>query len=434
MTDQQVTLPDTTSMSFLIDEARTMPFANGVGVVMNIETLKNEGFTLASSHDGGTVINNHELHVLTSNQRSWYAQVDPEDGSCAYAGEQFKDGLRLCEDPGPDGQCAKNPGHVHTCGGILSLSWSDNHLVWVSCRQDTRPKVYSRAQQTFGSEANDPGSVQKSDFVAFATDADKRLRDDPANFAAFFDKLTDEQVAQLMYKLPIRQWTFQRQAREFLKDHTEEQFFAFVEGQDEVDQGLYLKDPQSGGKADDLRNAHKRGQAVRKARDYLEKEGPANFVLYVNGLDAADRTAIEGYPELASVLTGGSGGGGDPLSAESVSARFGITVDEIDWAMVQGINEKALKDTPNAGQVAFWQLPTGQVLIGQDQQPETYRKLIELVRDKQANPTGKQPNGKITVTKGGAFSKGKLAINGCTDEAAMRTAIEAVSDKSMTFT
>jgi hypothetical protein len=429
MTDQPITLPDGFSMSFLIDEARTMPFANGVGVVMNIESLKKEGFTLASSHDGGTQIHNHALHVLTSNQRSWYAQVDPEDGSCRYAGEDFPDGARLCEDPGPAGKCVQNPGHVHTCGGILGLSFQDPNLVWVSCRQDADPKVWSKGQQTFGSEANDPTNVQTSEFTTFAAAADKRLRDDPANFATFFDTLSDEQIAQLMYKLPIRQWSFQRQARDWLKGGaTDEQFYAMVQGQDDTDQGLYLKDPQSGTKADDLRAAFERGKVVREAREYLEKNGPDNFVIYVNRLFPAKRTIVEG-----SDLAGALQVKGDATSAESQSARFGMTVDEIDWSMVQAVNQKALKDAPDGGQVSFWQLPTGEVLIGKDQQPETYRKLIELVRDSVANPTGNKPNGSITVTKGGAFSRGKLQITGATDQEKMRASISKVSDKSCTF-
>lgn len=431
MTDQTITLPDTFTMSFLIDEARIMPFTNAVGVVMNIETLKKEGFTLSSYHEGGTPVHNHALHVLTSNQRAWYAQVDPEDGSCAYAGELVKDGARLCEDPGPDGQCAQNPGHVHTCGGILGMAWADPNLVWVSCRQDVDPKVYSKGQQTFGSEKNDPGNVQKSDFAAFAADASKKLRDDPANFATFFDSLTDEQHAQLMPQLPIRQWTFQRQAREWInKDATDEQFYAFVEGQDETDQGLYLKDPQSGPKADDLRDAHKRGKVIRAAREYFEKNGPQNLMLHVNRLSDEERAIIENS-DLAEHLVVEDGG--DAIGPEAQSAKFGMTVDEIDWSMVEAVNQKAIKDTPGGGQVAFWQLPTGEVLIGKDQQPETYRKLIELVRDSNANPSGGRPNGNITVTKGSAFSKGKLQITGATDQAAMRTAIESFSDKAIAF-
>lgn len=424
MTDQAITLPDGWTMSFLIDEARIMPFSNGVGVVMNIDTLQNEGFALASQHRGGEQIHNHVLHVLTSNQRSWYAQVDPEDGSCRYAGEHFPDGARLCEDPGPDGECANNPGGTHTCGGILSMTWPDPNLVWVSCRQDLDPNVRSKPQFTFGSEANDPTNVEKTEFVDFATDAEKRLRENPDGFATYFDSLTDEQVAQLLYKLPIRQWTFQRQAHAFLNDGaTDEQFYAFIEGQDDTDRGLYMRDR-------DLRAAWERGKVVRTARDYLDSAGATNFVLYVNEMDPTERALVESYPDLAALLDVGDD---DPLSAESQSAKYGMTVDEIDWSMVQAVNEKAIKDTPNNGDVAFWQLPAGEILIGKDQQPETYRKLIELVRDQGAVPTGDKPNGTIKVTKGGAFSKGGLAVTGATNQDRMRALIKEFSDKTVTF-
>jgi hypothetical protein len=426
--DEPVKLPEGWSISFLIDAARVMPFSNGVGVVMNIGSLQQEGFTLSSFHDGGEEISNHLLGVLTNNQRAWYAQVDPEDGSCYYAGDHFTDGLRLCEDPGPDGQCAQNPRGVHTCGGLLSLAWPDPNLVWVSCRQDPNPASFSanKPQMFFGegAESAHPKDEPTSEFVDFANAAEKQLKDDPDGFATWFDGLTDEQIAQLMYKLPIRKWSFQRQAREWLKGGaTEEQFFAFVEGQDEVDHGLYLKD------APDLAQAHERGKFVRHARDYLEAQGPQNFLLYANGLDKDARAVLEAYPDLAQAL----GGTGDATSAEAQSQRFGITVDEIDWSMVQGVSEKAIKDAPDGGQVPFWQLPTGQVLIGGPLQPETYRKLIELVRDGEPNPTGNAPNGTIKVTKGGLTSKGKLEVAGATDEDTMTSWIGSFSDKKIVF-
>lgn len=421
LTDQEVIVPEGMTMSFLIDASRVMPFSNGVGVVMNIATLQDEGFSLSSSHQGGEKIANHQLHVLTNNQRGWYAQVDPEDGSCYYAGESFGDGLRLCEDPGPDGQCASNPGGVHTCGGILSFTFSSPDLYWVSCRQDpTSQRMHP--QQTFGSEANDREHVQSSDFVAFANQVEQKLKDDPAGFADYFDSLTPEQVAQVLYKQPVRRWSFQREARSWLASGTtEEQLYAFILGQDDADQGLYLADKE-------LKAAYDRGKFVRQAREYLEGHGEDNFRLYVNGLDRSAQDILATYPDLASVLAVT----GDPLGAGAQSARFGISVAEIDWAIVQGVNADAVKNTDDKASVPFWQLPTGEVLIGRDQ-PEVYRKLIELVRDGNAEPTGNVPNGQIKVTKGGITSKGRLDVTGASDTATMKSWLEAFSDKKIGF-
>ncbi len=179
----------------------------------------------------------------------------------------------------------------------------------------------------------------------------------------------------------------------------------------------------------ELKEAWQRGKVVRTAREYLDSAGAANFVFYVNEMDPTERSLVEAYPDLAALLDVGD----DPLSAKSQSAKYGMTVDEIDWSMIQAVNEKAIKDTPNNGEVAFWQMLSGEVLIGKDQQPETYRKLIELVRGGGGVPTGARPNGVMKVTKGGAFSKGTLAVTGATDQDRMRALIKEFSDKVVTF-
>ena len=190
----------------------------------------------------------------------------------------------------------------------------------------------------------------------------------------------------------------------------------------ETDRTLYMTDRE-------LKEAWQRGKVVRTAREYLDSAGAANFVFYVNEMDPTERSLVEAYPDLAALLDVGD----DPLSAKSQSAKYGMTVDEIDWSMIQAVNEKAIKDTPNNGEVAFWQMLSGEVLIGKDQQPETYRKLIELVRGGGGVPTGARPNGVMKVTKGGAFSKGTLAVTGATDQDRMRALIKEFSDKVVTF-
>ena len=95
----------------------------------------------------------------------------------------------------------------------------------------------------------------------------------------------------------------------------------------------------------ELEEAWQRGQVVRTAREYLDSAGAANFVFYVNEMDPTERSLVDAYPDLAALLDVGD----DPLSAKSQSAKYGMTVDEIDWSMIQAVNEKAIKDTPNNG-------------------------------------------------------------------------------------
>jgi hypothetical protein len=419
---EQILVPGHMSISFLIDEGRVMPFSNGVGLVMNPQSLQSEGFTLSSFHGGGDEISNHRLHVLNSDQRAWYAQVDPEDGSCCYAGEHFESGLRLCEDPGEQGQCAQNPDGVHTCGGLFSFTWQDNDLVWVSCRKEVTESG-TLPQLNYGNAVPRGQKQPTSEYYDFADQVLAKLNSMSAtDFASYFDSLSAEEKAVVMFKKEIKEWSYRREARNWLaKGATDEDFYAFVAGQGEEAATTYLSDR-------DLKARFARGKFVRQAREYWQANGEDNFRLYAYRLDAQSRAVLEAYPDMAKALAvPDSGAVGD-------AQRYGIDFDEIDWSMVQGINEKVLKDADERAQVPYWQTQ-GKLLIGMEQ-PDVYRKLMERARDRASGqePTGQRPNGQITVVSRGGFgSRGKLRVGGRCDQAVVTQWIGAFSKKSVTF-
>src|ERR1700722_16330451 len=128
--DDDVTVPEGWSISFLTDEGNSLPFYNGVGFVLNQADLLRGGFSPYGPYTGKTVIKNRSIEILKSHQRAWYAQVDQEDGSCRYAGEHFTAPVYLCNNPA---DCAGKDGGAHNCGGIFGMDWPDKDLVWVSC-------------------------------------------------------------------------------------------------------------------------------------------------------------------------------------------------------------------------------------------------------------------------------------------------------------
>lgn len=435
---EAVLVPAGMTLSFLIDEGHTLPFANGVNAVrMSPQTMLQEGFVMSSKHVEGETVHNHELTVLSSDQRAWYAQVDPEDGTCFYAGEHFPSPIRLCTEPGVDGACAT--GGEHTCDGLLAMDWTDRDLYWVSCRDAGLGVQYGIGQLpdapegALVDERNPP-----SPFILDARAAAKLLREDRNAFEDFWDNQlsSDEDRAPFLYLLPIKMWVRQRQARQWLAEGTSvRDFYAFLHGHEEIERNVYLHGNASNGVPEptDLQESYERGRRayfVEEARAFLDGNGETNFRIWAYELDPASRALLQGDDVLAAALAVDDDAGGEAAQ----SARYGMTVQDIDWALVQATNETVLKDAAEGSRVPYWQRAEGQLLLGADQ-PETYRKLIELERDPATEPTGGLPNGHITVvSRGGRTSHGKLAVSGNCNRAAVKEWIGAFSRKSISFT
>jgi hypothetical protein len=268
MGDEDVTVPEGYTISFLTDEGNSLPFYNGVGFVLNYDDLVRGGFQTYGPFAGGSTIPNRIIEPLKSHQRAWYAQVDPEDGSCQYAGEHFEAPTGLCNDPA---QCANNPRGVHTCGGLFSIAWDDPNLVWVSCQAAPGGVV----QEGIG--AGD--DTQYSDFVEQVV---QRFENRPSDdeFAAYFDTLDAEQIAMVMVDRDVRGWSYRRQGREFLRQNGDEAYYAMVESYPDL---AYLYR----GEDADLDEAWERGRLLRECRDYLHATSIQEFRQWMDTQDTA---------------------------------------------------------------------------------------------------------------------------------------------------
>jgi hypothetical protein len=122
-------------------------------------------------------------------------------------------------------------------------------------------------------------------------------------------------------------------------------------------------------------------------------------------------------PELPSLVTADASGPG----AEDVSTWV---PDDDAYRKIKETNAKNIKDTDDGGVVSI--VAGGAVvLIGQEHE----RRPGDYVHRQ-----GDSEEGQITVTKGGAFSKGSLKITGISaKQALVKQVIEDFSDKKVTF-
>lgn len=421
ITGEKVVVPAGYSIRFLTDDGKSLPFYNGVGLVLNYETLLEGGFSLYGPYEGGEEVDNHVIAPLESFTRAWYAQVDPENDTCFYAGEDFEQN-KLCNDPA---QCLANGREragedasdqevrdavVHTCGGLLSMTWDDPDLVWVSCRYVPQ----QGSQRTLG----DQGDATFADLGDEAVAQLSALG--PDGFASYYDALDDERKAIVLSKVAVLTWLWQRTGRYHLAANGEESFYAYCAG---------LEDPRERDwtlEAPDLRVAYDRGKVVREAREYLRSSGPDSFAAWFRDLDPYYQALLAADPEMATALAERSRAAGQAGAAVPT-----VSWADVDWPSVTRINQAVLKDLDVGGEVPYWLVKDG-LLVGSEQ-PASYRRLFERLRgDDPAD--GDHPTGTITMrSRGGLSSAGHIDVTGCDDPAVFKAAVSEFSKKEVRF-
>jgi hypothetical protein len=418
---EKVIVPAGFSIRFLTDNGQSLPFYNGVGLMLNYDTLVDGGFSLYGPYDAGDEVDNHIIGPLESFTRAWYAQVDPENGTCFYAGEHF-DENKLCNDPA---QCLENARQragedatpeeiraavVHTCGGLFSITWNDPDLVWVSCRYVPG----QGSQRTLGDQGN----------VAFADFADEAVQQlatlGPEGFATFYDALDDEQKSIVLSKVPVLKWLWQRTGRYHLTENGEESFYAFCNGlEDKRERDWTLE-------AADLKAAYDNGKVIREAREYLKSAGAEAFAAWFRDIDPYYQSLITADSEMSTALADRNRAAGEVGGAVPEMAW-----DDVDWSSVTRINEAIVKDLDEGGQVPYWLVKDG-LLIGTEQ-PLTYRRLFEHLRGADS-ADGNHPTGYITMkSKGSLTSTGSISVTDCDDPVVFKAAIRQFSKKDVKF-
>jgi hypothetical protein len=405
LSGEQVTVPAGWSISYLTQPGRNLPFFNGVGYMLNRDSLASGGFTPFGPDNGGDVIDNRIIEVLGSDERAWYAQVDPEDGSCFYAGDNFGSPAKLCETP-DDEACIRGE---HSCGGLFDASqpWPDHDLVWVSCQGID---ASSTSQQEMGAS----GDTQYADFVADAANKLATLSD--SEFASFYDSLTPEQVAMVMVNGSIFNWAVQREGHNFLAEHDSKTFYAMVEspstdkpGGAQYYKDAYLADPT-------LKAAYEEGRYFRQAEEYLQESGQEAFAAWFRTVDQANQDLLLTDPDLSAAWQAaqGSQGGAAPVLEDGALERAAAT---------NGTNTKALDDRGTAP----FRLGGFLLLIG-DGHAEADEQYVAAQAD--------AVSGTVTIRKAGlGRGSGNLTFSSVppAKQGVVQSAVEAFSDKDVRF-
>jgi hypothetical protein len=114
-----------------------------------------------------------------------------------------------------------------------------------------------------------------------------------------------------------------------------------------------------------------------------------------------------------------------------IAVRSTMTLDEVDRAYVDRLNEYELKELDEGGRVGFQQFEDV-VMIGENF-PPAYLGAMDAAGTRTKTPT----NGTITmVAKGSAFSSGKLSVSygaPYPDPDSMKVALRRVTKKSISF-
>ena len=297
---------------------------------------------------------------------------------------RIPDGTRLCEKPG---ECTG----THTCNGVLGLV-KDTEIIILACR---------------GFESDDD---QKSEFT-YCADSDSVLHGIDADVDEFVDKILalaktnpDEaerqvddlpqgSIALMVNRIDYDTWQKARYVKDLAQRNDFEQIIGHLTANSSrLDDIMdWLDDVPSYGTALD-QAALGHGQA---------------WVMALNKAPDEVKTALRRRDYLDAVEDGGDWQPDDTALDE---------ITKTNQANVKGSGDGEMLDIRAGGLL---------VLVGDGHEDN---HMVYVLRQ------GDLEQGAVTVTKGGVFSKGKLDVKGIgAKQALVRTALEAISDKTITF-
>jgi hypothetical protein len=357
---------------------------------------------------------------------------------------QLPDQVRLCGDPDA---CAA--AGSHQCNGVLAKV-VDSQIVLLACRGYVGD-ADGGMNMEFGSDADDPLSGVTSEMGQWISGFLGRAKADPAAAAREFDALPQGTLALVSTFPALTRWVEARSTADYATAGDVDQAVGQLQSSgglaevvtwlDEVPAygqavaALARSQPEAFGRATMARptvgNALAGSAQVQQAyfvaigRTILADQGDTAFADWYRQLSPDWRTAMRRDDGLrqASERLG--------MDAPSAPTARPVTIADVDWGVVQAMNERLLKDSDEGESFPYWQRGA-QVIIG-DQQSAAWRRAVEAANG--VDPAdGSSPTGTITMAeKGGTFSRGTLRVTGSTDAAGMRTAIAAFSNKTVEF-
>jgi hypothetical protein len=222
-------VPTGTTISFFSDEDEDLRGVNALAAMAS-------GTGATESFGAGERIPNYSLDALMDRERQQQMTVDPGRIAAKYVGDQLEDGIYLCEDTG--GQCT---GGVHNCAGVFGVV-KDPVILYLACRGvEDEDGGFTKGLGPTGNR--DTLAVDAIDewFEWFKNTVDS----DPDQVASRWDGLPQGTQAMLLNKIPIRKWSYVREARNFLRDNGPDTFRAWVNSSPQSDEkDLYLEDPE----------------------------------------------------------------------------------------------------------------------------------------------------------------------------------------------
>jgi Putative adhesin Stv domain len=304
-------------------------------------------------------------------------------------GGPIGDGTRLCENP----ETCNGLGD-HTCQGVLGHV-QDKEIVILACRGYIKDKN-SGAERQYGTDEDDPLHDISSDVGSFVDEILNLAKSDPDAAEKRVDSLPQGTVALMVNRVNYDTWQKARHLKDYAEAGDFDQMLGHLRANTARLSGImgWLNDIPSYGSTVDR-------AVVSKMDTFAEAydKAPSDDVLAA----LAKRPAID-------------------VAVKALLSDWSPKDEDLDKATNK--NRDNVKATADGDDV---EVQSGGVLVlvgdGHDAEAVGY-----------VQRQGNYEQGTVTVGKGGAFSKGKLEVAGVSkNQALVQTALEAISDKKISF-
>jgi hypothetical protein len=319
----------------------------------------------------------------------WLAMGGESGMPIKWVGTDIPDGTRLCENPN-----ICNGLGEHTCLGVLGRV-QDKEIIILACRgyAGPNPTAAPAPDRRYGTDEDDPLQDIAADTGAFVAKILQEVRNDPDAAERRVDDIPQGSIALLDNYPDFYNW----QKARHLKDYAVAGDFTQMIGH------LTANSADLAGIMKWLDDVPSYGATV----DHALLDDAQRLVMETQRMPDAVRAALQMRPLINAALVAGDWQP-DDAALERITTK-------------NGENVKAAGD---GSSISVW---SGGLLtlIGDGHLGEAQ---VYVRRQ------GDQESGQVKITKGGAFSKGALAVSGISAKRSLvEQALEAISDKKVSF-